>query len=193
VRPRAGLFFLAAFAVAAVAASVSCSLLVQFNDAPACDGGRCDGDATASGSDGADADGELGASDARPGDVALEPAEAGVDHYAPCGNLANGYYCATDGLHGYAGSPDDLVHCLDGGVGQATFCDGGCLPLPTPFPDACNPCVGHPDGLYCGRDLPGFPATNADFLIQCQTSNVVQSVACAHGCKSSGTASSCYP
>jgi hypothetical protein len=182
-------------ALAAGSGVASCSLLVQFDDAPggACDGGVCADDVTtleeapAGGDAGGGGDGADGAP---PVDGA---AEAGVDHYAPCGNLASGYYCATDGLHGYAGSQDDLVHCVDGGIGQAVFCDGGCLPLPAPFPDACNPCVGHTDGLYCGRDLAGFPAVNADFLIQCQTSNVVQSVACAHGCKSSGTTSSCYP
>jgi hypothetical protein len=184
-------------AFAAVALSASCTLLVHFDDAAggACDGGECadatqpldahaDGDAGAAGDAASDAGGEGSAPDA---------ADGGVDHYAPCGNLASGYYCATDGLHGYAGPANDLVHCVDGGIGQVTSCDGGCLPLPAPFPDACNPCVGHPDGLYCGRDLAGFPAINADFLIQCQTANVVQSVACAHGCKSSGTASSCYP
>jgi hypothetical protein len=182
--------------IAAGAGGVACSLLVQFNDAPAgpCDGGFCVADATVVDGRADAAVAEGGGSDVRPADDAEAGApEAGVDHYAPCANLASGFYCATDGLHGYAGSQDDLVHCVDGGIGQATFCDGGCLPLPAPFPDACNPCVGHADGLYCGRDLPGFPAVNADFLIQCQTSNVVQSVACAHGCKSSGAASSCYP
>jgi hypothetical protein len=172
---------------------------VQFNDAPGgvCDGGFCLGDAKAPADGPGHTDSAAPASDGGADaaeEAAIDAAEAStVDHYAPCANLANGYYCATDGLHGYAGSQNDLVYCSDGGVGKTTFCDGGCLPLPAPFPDACNPCVGQPDGLYCGRDLPGFPAINADFLIQCQTSNVVQSVACAHGCKSSGTASSCYP
>jgi hypothetical protein len=190
---------LLAVALAAGGGSASCSLLVQFNDAPACDGGLCEADATApKDSPASQAEGGADAVDAGGPDVQVEASgdvfeAAAADHYAPCANLANGDYCATDGLHGYAGSQDDLVHCDDGGVGKVTFCDGGCLPLPAPFPDACNPCVGHGDGLYCGRDLPGFPTINADFLIQCQTGNVVQSVACAHGCKSSGTASSCYP
>jgi hypothetical protein len=181
----------AAAALGTALASASCSLLVQFDDvAGACDGSDCM-DATAPPDVHPGAETGVDAPDAVAADG--DAADAGVDHYAPCGNLASGYYCATDGLHGYAGPQNDLVHCVDGGVGQATFCDGGCLPLPAPFPDACNPCVGHPDGLYCGRDLAGFPAINGDFLIQCQTSNVVQSVACAHGCKSSGTASSCFP
>lgn len=196
---NAGVRAALAAGLAAGAGVASCSLLVQFNDVPggACDGGLCGDDATVADVVGPETASDGGVPEAHPadgGDAAhADVVEAGVDHYAPCGNLASGFYCATDGLHGYAGSQDDLVHCVDGGVGAVTFCDGGCLPLPAPFPDACNPCVGHPDGLYCGRDLPGFPAINADFLIQCQTSNVVQSVACAHGCKSSGTASSCYP
>jgi hypothetical protein len=178
--------------------TISCTLLVQFHDAAggSCEGGFCGDDATTqeeyvvpAPEAGVDTGVDAG-HDARDGGTV---AEAGPDHYAPCGNLASGFYCAEDGLHGYAGSPDDLVQCDDGGIYKVTLCDGGCLPLPAPFPDACNPCPGQPDGLYCGRNLPGFPTINADFLIQCQTGNVVQSVACAHGCDSNGTSSSCYP
>ena len=191
VRRSLGLAVGAATAILAA----SCSLIVQFHDAPggACEGGFCGDDASTSDRDVAltedtsvDA-GREAATDAAP------PVDGGPDTYAPCGNLASGSYCAEDGLHGYAGSPNDLVQCQDGGISKVTLCDGGCLPLPAPFPDACNPCPGHADGLYCGRDLAGFPAVNGDFLIQCQTANVVQSVACAHGCKSSGTSSSCLP
>jgi hypothetical protein len=167
-----------------VGAATACTFLVQFHDeAISSDGG-------------ATLDASLDAStDA--GTPVLE-AEAGPDTYAPCGpppspNLASGYYCATDGLHGYVGSAADLIYCDDGGIGKVTHCDGGCLPLPAPYPDACNPCPGVADGLYCGRDLAGFPADNADFLIQCQTDNAVMTVACAHGCDSDGTTSSCYP
>ncbi|MGH7295653.1 MAG: hypothetical protein ACRELB_11995 [Polyangiaceae bacterium] len=191
---------LAVSVIAAAAATTSCTLLVQFHDAAdACDGAFCaDGSQPSAeggpGSpDGAGGDGADGpVAEAAPnGDGAA--GDAGVDQYAPCKGLASGYYCATDGLNHYAGPVVDLVQCSDGGIAKVTSCDGGCLSLPAPFPDACNPCPGHGDGLYCGRDLPGFPTVNADFLIQCQSGNVVQDVACAHGCKSSGTASSCYP
>ena len=183
-----------AVGAAAATLAASCSLLVQFHDAPGagCEGGFCGDDASTF-------DGDVVQTQDTSVDAGLEAAndsplvEAWPDTYAPCGNLASGLYCAKDGLHGYAGSPNDLVQCQDGGIFKVTLCDGGCLPLPAPFPDACNPCPGHADGLYCGRDLAGFPAVNADFLIQCQTANVVQSVACLHGCKSSGTSSSCYP
>jgi len=183
-----------ALAAAVPALSSACTFLVQFHDAPggACEGGSCTEDATSPEAD------AFSAPDTGPGvDSGAPEAEAGhdagADHYAPCGDLANGFYCADDGLHGFVGPAADLVQCQDGGVFKVTLCDGGCLPLPAPFPDACNPCPGQPDGFYCGRDLPGFPADNADFLIECQTSNVVQSVACANGCKSDGTSSSCYP
>jgi hypothetical protein len=178
----------ACFLVASAALAASCTLLVQFHDEPSCDGGLCDAatstpDVTPPRGD------DASASEAEP------PPDVGHDAPppAPCKNLPNGYYCAHDGLNQpYPGSPDDLVECVEGGVGMVTTCDGGCLPLPPPFPDACNPCTGKGDGLYCGRDFAGFPATNADFLIQCQSGNVVQDVACQHGCKSNGTSSCCY-
>lgn len=191
-----------AIAATAAALTLSCSLLVQFHDAPggACEGGFCGDDASVTEENvippmdaSVDAGHDAVAADAGKVEAAVE---AETDHYAPCGDLSNGFYCAEDGLHGYTGSPDDLVQCSDaspGSIAKVTLCDGGCLPLPAPFPDACNPCPGNPDGTYCGRNLAGFPAVNADFLIQCQSGNVVQSVACAHGCDSVGTSSTCYP
>jgi hypothetical protein len=138
---------------------VSCTLLVQFNDAPA-------------------AAGDGGAGDAG----------------APCALLANGEYCGMDGLQGYAGSPDDLVSCVDGGIVQTVQCAGGCLAMPSPFPDACNPCVGRADGSYCGRDLPGFPVDDGDFLLQCRGGAIAQSSACSTGCAASDAGSSaCFP
>jgi len=190
-------------ATAATALTASCTVLVQFHDAggSGCATGFCGDDGSAGeenvGPDGSGLDAPTDAST----DTASVGKDAGTgkdggpapDHYAPCADLASADYCADDGLHGYAGSPDDLVQCADGGIAKVTLCNGGCLPLPAPFPDACNPCPGTPDGLYCGRDLAGFPSTNADFLIQCQSGNTVESVACAHGCKSDGTTASCYP
>jgi hypothetical protein len=176
--------------------TASCSLIVQFHDQPG-------GDDASAAEDGASEDSGKPADDASMADepdasvVDSAPPlkEAGVkpDHYAPCSGLVNGYYCANDGPTAFAGPMSDLLFCDEGGIGHAFTCDGGCLDLPAPFPDACNPCVGVADGLYCGRDLAGFPAYNADFLIQCQTGNTVQQVACAHGCGSNGKMSSCNP
>lgn len=182
-------------AIGSLAGAASCSLIVQFHDEP------LDGDASVqpdSGSAGNPDAGEpdtSGESADTGGDVLVtHPKEAGPapDHYAPCSGLASGYYCADDGPHAFAGPSSDLLFCDDGGIGQAFPCDGGCLKLPDPFPDACNPCPGVADGLYCGRDLAGFPAYNADFLIQCQGGNTVQQVACVHGCDSMGKMSACY-
>jgi hypothetical protein len=177
---RFGLTFAGALALGA------CSFLVQFDDVPggACDGGLC-ADAEAGSRD-------RGGDEPAQSDVLDEDAAAAPDQYAPCANNVDGYYCATDGLHGYDGSPNDLVFCQEGGVGKVVDCDAGCLALPAPFPDACNPCGGKADGTYCGRDLAGFPATDADFLLQCQSGNAVQKVACPHGCQSKPPMSACY-
>ena len=52
--------------------------------------------------------------------------------------------------------------------------------------------VGHPFHLH-HSNFAGFPAANSDILISCQLGNVVQNFLCPHGCKSNGTAASCYP
>jgi len=180
--------------IAASLCAASCSLVVQFHDQDA--GGVAGDDAGTLDDTGVEPEdsGTLIDPDATVVDSAPPLKEAGVkpDHYAPCSGLVNGYYCANDGPTAFSGPPTDLLFCDEGGIGQAFTCDGGCLDLPAPFPDACNPCVGVADGTYCGRDLAGFPAYNADFLIQCQTGNTVQQVACAHGCGSNGKMSACY-
>jgi hypothetical protein len=175
--------------IAVAAALTSCSLLVQFHDQPVGDDASTPGVDSGLFEDVAnDATVDADEAEAAPSKKDAGPAP---DHYAPCSGLINGYYCATDGPHDFAGPSSDLLLCDDGGIGEAFPCEGGCLPLPAPFPDACNPCVGVADGLYCGRDLAGFPAYNADFLIQCQSGNTVQQVACLHGCGSNGKMSAC--
>jgi hypothetical protein len=139
----------------AVAHGASCTLLVQFNDAPRVDAG-------------------------------VDGGGASVEAGAPCTGLADNTYCATDGLRGYGGSPDDLVVCAGGGVARATTCPAGCLPMPAPFPDACNPCVRRADGLHCGRDFADFPVDDGDFLVECRAGAVAMSTPCPHGCASSG-------
>ncbi len=187
-----------ACAPAALAAALlgACSLVVQFHDQSLPAG--ADGGCTGAGCDDASVPPDVGPTPeaaAPDGDAGSPPPEAAPppDHVAPCHGLANGYYCANDGPAAYPGPPSDLLTCNDGGVKAALPCDGGCLHIPDPFPDACNPCPGVKNGLYCGRDLAGFPSYNADFLLQCQNGDAVQVVACAHGCGSSGTTSSCFP
>ncbi len=183
-------------AIVSLSGAASCSLIVQFHDQPVGDDASVQQDGSmAVNPDTGEPDSGGGAPDASVDVVVPHPKEAGPapDHYAPCSGLASGYYCADDGPHSFAGPSSDLLLCADGGIGAATPCDGGCLKLPDPFPDACNPCPGVADGLYCGRDLAGFPAYNADFLIQCQQGSTVQQVACPHGCDSLGKMSACYP
>ena len=178
---------------AGVLGCAGCTLLADFSDrAPAagsaCDGGGCE-DATVTAEDSA-------ALDARPLDAGVAPLDARGDvNAAACSGHKSGTYCANDGLHDYGGPPSDLVVCDGGAIASVRACDAGCLAMTNPFPDTCNECNAKPDGLYCGRDFPGFPATNADFLIQCQATNAVQIVACAHGCRSrtATTAAACAP
>ena len=44
-----------------------------------------------------------------------------------------------------------------------------------------------------GRDFAAFPTSDSDILIGCQGGNVVQDYLCPHGCKSNGTAATCFP
>jgi hypothetical protein len=185
----AALSALAVFAV--FVGSAGCSALVQFHDQPSCEGGLCE-DASTTHAQALDAQPAADGQSADAPSDAVSPPPA-PDHYAPCAGLRSGYYCANDGPDGFAGPATDLLYCDDGGgIGQAKACDAGCLHIPDPFPDACNPCPGVPNGVYCGRDLAGFPADNADFLIQCQNGDTVQQVTCLHGCGSNGAMSACY-
>jgi hypothetical protein len=182
-----------ALASAATAAAAGCTFLIPFDDQPSCDGGLCESvEASARGDAPPLAD---AAADARRGDGAA-PRDAGPDTYDVCDGNVNGLYCATDGLQGWAGSSQDLIQCANEAVAKATLCDGGCLSMPNPFPDTCSGCPDKADGVYCGRDFPSFPHGDGgddDFLIACQSGNVSTSYPCPHGCKSEGTASSCYP
>jgi hypothetical protein len=169
----------------------SCTFLVQFHD----QGG--DGDAGGASEDGSapidTGSAGMPESGSDTGSAPPKDATSTVDHYDPCQGLINGYYCANDGPKSFAGPMTDLIICEAGVIATAQMCPGACLKLPDPFPDACDPCPGVADGLYCGRDLAGFPSYNADFLIQCQSGSAVQQVACTHGCDSLGKMSQCYP
>jgi hypothetical protein len=178
--------------VLGVLTGAGCTLLARFDDVTtgfSCDAGAC-GDAEP-------LDARLlpapdAPPDAIPHDASTAPdTSTAPDAGDPCLGLASGMYCGEDGLKGYVGPPGDLVACDGGGVARVVACDAGCLSMPNPFPDTCNECNGKPNGGYCGRDFPGFPARDADFFIQCQQGNAVQVVACAHGCGSNGAASAC--
>jgi len=168
-------------------AAAGCTAVVTFHDQPSCDGGLCPpgADATTVG------DGGDGLHDASSLTDATPKPDA---PYAPCKGLADGHYCADDHLVDYAGASTDLVMCEDGGIGVVTPCGAaGCISMIDPFPDTCSQCPTKPDGNYCGRDFPGFPTEDADFLIGCQSGQVVVDDPCAHGCMSNGSAAACYP
>jgi hypothetical protein len=164
-----------------------CTFLVTFDDAmPApCDGGACDDAAIVDGA--VDAHAAADANDASAPDAPDAP-------YAPCKGLASGLYCADDHVMGYRGPLTDLVTCADGGIANVRACgSAGCLAMKDPFPDTCNECPAKANGNYCGRDFAGFPPDDSDILIGCQGGNVVTNYPCPHGCKSNGSAASCYP
>ena len=84
--------------------------------------------------------------------------------------------------------------CDAGGVWKVRHCgDAGCVSMADPFADTCNECPTKANGTYCGRDFAAFPTSDSDILIGCQGGNVVQDYLCPHGCKSNGTAASCFP
>jgi hypothetical protein len=168
-----------AIVTVAAASSGACTLLARFDDLPPLDAG-IDAPPSLDGSAASDAPSSSDANDA---------AEAGAD-VDPCVGHATGSYCGNDGLDAPA---TDLVRCDGGAVAEIIACDAGCLSLSNPFPDTCNGCNTKPNGAYCGRDFPVFPAADSDWLIQCQLGNAVQLVACQHGCLSNAAASSCAP
>ncbi len=174
----------ACLAAASAVAAVGCTALVTFHDQPSCDGGLC----------APTFDAGLFPDGAEAHDAASDAAAKPDGPYAPCKGLSNGHYCADDHLVDYAGPITDLVECADGGIGTVTPCgSAGCISMIDPFPDTCSQCPTKPDGNYCGRDFPGFPTEDADFLIGCQSGRVVVDNPCAHGCMSNGSAAACYP
>ncbi len=188
-------------AIVACGPAAACSLIVQFHDQPGgvCDGAVCSTDGTTvevsvvdSGGDGTEQDTGGGPDSGNPQDSPAGDSFVAPDTFSPCMGKGNGYYCGDNGL-GPGLPAGDLVNCVDGGVSTAKACDGGCLHVVDPFPDACDPCFGVANGAYCGRDLAGFPSFNADILIQCTGGKTTSQNACAHGCMSSGTMSVCYP
>jgi len=170
----------------------ACTLLARFDDAAPADSSDASATVDSAESEPLGADAAAHA-DAGPFPDARESQDAREDTTPsdPCEGEANGLYCATDGLNHYQGPTNVLIRCDGGAVATETTCDAGCLALSDPFPDTCNACDSKPNGSYCGRDFSSFPTTDADWLVQCQNSNAVQLVACAHGCLSNGASSSC--
>lgn len=126
----------------------ACTALVQFHDYPdPCANGAC-------------ADG--GGGDGGPRDGGMETA---VDVVHICNKASPGWYCGyAPGLSGKAGSPDDLVHCVDAAP-FITFCEAGCVSFPPGTPDMCNMC-GKREGYYCAGQLGSTPEAK-DYRVYC--------------------------
>ncbi len=165
---RARAVFLCALPLTAAA----CSLLVTFVDAT--DGGS---DATI---------------DVPVADAIADASDAGPDVYDAskvCKGLIDGWYCGFNGLNGDPPA-NWLVHCVDASP-VVRVCDAGCLAFPSGTSDRCNECVGMPDGVYCGSQVPTYATDNAPFLISCGQGIAAIQVKCANGCQPGPGDASC--
>ncbi len=91
-----------------------------------------------------------------------------------CQGVPGGWYCATDGLHGYDANPTDLVYCFGFKIVSADRCGNGCFITPPSHPDTCDQCAGKADGLYCAY---GFAAAASQPFFR---NNVVYSCVAGH-------------
>lgn len=150
----------------------SCSLLVQFRDElDPCKDGGCDA-ATDASFDATDGFADAG-SDAKDGNT------ADVVHI--CKGAYDGWYCGYNaGLAGRSYSPDDLVHCFDGGA-YITPCAAGCVAFPSGTPDMCNSC-GNRQGYYCGGQLAGSQPEAKDWWIYCSGGTMTPQKKCPNNC-----------
>jgi len=149
----------------------ACSLLVQFRDEPdPCADGGCDAMADAP-EDAMDSAIDAG-SDAK--DVVTRD----VVHI--CKNSSDGWYCGYNaGLNGMSYSPNDLVHCIEGGA-YISYCEAGCVGFPSGTPDICNSC-GNKQGYYCGGQV-GQPPEGKDFYVYCSGGVMTPQKKCPNNC-----------
>ncbi|MDP9036586.1 MAG: hypothetical protein M3O50_17425 [Myxococcota bacterium] len=108
--------------------------------------------------------------------------DAGSDADGPCQTVGGGWYCATDGLHGYDGSSTDLVYCFSHKIISVDHCGNGCFISPSVHPDTCDQCAGKPDGSYCARAFATFasqPFFTNDLIYTCTAGHIALASACA--------------
>ncbi|MDP9149746.1 MAG: hypothetical protein M3O36_07390 [Myxococcota bacterium] len=118
--------------------------------------------------------------DSAPSDASLVDAGAGVN--GPCRTVPGGWYCATDGLHGYDASPTDLVYCFGHAVVSVDHCANGCFATPPVHPDTCDECAGKADGLYCAQTFATFasqPFFTNDLMYTCTAGHIADASACS--------------
>lgn len=164
---------------------VECTYLITFDDVPK-EGPEASVDASFEASDGMSSDASTDAPDAS---ADASDAAANV-----CLSLPDGRYCGNNGPRGYTGSKDDLITCKGDAMARIDHCaefGAGCKRMPTPYPDECDQCASKPDGYYCGRDMTGWSATNANVRVQCDAHAIVTTVVCPGTCASNGSNATC--
>jgi len=191
VRRRASVPFAAASLLWLLA---GCTFLIDFEEVPGADAGpdvatpstppdvrvEPGPDANA----GSDADAGLDAADARDGHPGFTTA---------CDGKVDGKYCPGNQIT-WPGDKDELVTCKGGKVSSAKLCDKGigCIFMLNGYPDECDQCASKTvDGTYCGRDMAGWEAKNANFRVRCQGGAQVGLVLCSGTCQSNGANSIC--
>ena len=180
----------AAFAAAAAATLAGCTFLIDFEEVPP--------PADASG---VDSSVLPGAPDVRvdgplPVDAGRDAEAAARDAIADptaCKTKPDGKYCAGNQIDWDGGNNDDLITCKAALVSAVRLCSQGtgCIAMLEGFPDECDECAKKTDGTYCGRDMPGWDAKNANQRVRCQNGRLVGLLLCANTCKSMGAASLC--
>ena len=177
-----------ALVAGALAMLAGCTFLIDFDAAPrGADGGTIDGSIPVGPPD-VRVDSPT-TTDADAGDAAAADAIANPD---ACKAAADGRYCGGDQIGWPIERKDDLVTCKGKVVASVRLCKTGqgCVGMLDGYPDECDECAQKADGTYCGRDLPGWDAKNAQQRIRCQGGRVVGLLLCSV-CKSNGGASTC--
>ena len=187
MQPRRLLTLTAAVAVAGAWAS-GCTFLIGFDEVPVL------ADA------GFDRQTPIGPPDVRVDAIAVGEAssDAGPDtsdalaNPDACKGKLDGKYCGGNTIV-WPGDKDDLVTCKANVVSNVRLCSSGvgCIRMLNGYPDQCDECAAKADGTYCGRDMTGWEAKNADTRVRCQNKAEVGLLLCANGCSSIGATSVC--
>lgn len=165
-----------------------CTFLIDFDEVPRSDDGGLEASTTPVGPPDVRVDGNA-SPDASADAVAPRDAIANPD---ACHTAIDGKYCGNDQIVWPADRRDDLVTCKGKLVSAVKLCatGQGCFGMLDGYPDECDECAKKADGTYCGRDLPGWDAKNAQQRIRCQGGRIVGSLLCGV-CKSNGVTSAC--
>ena len=126
-----------------------------------------------------------------PPDARADASDAVANPEACTGKL-DGKYCGGNTIV-WPGDKDDLITCKASLVSNVRLCTSGvgCVRMLNGYPDQCDECATKADGTYCGRDMTGWEAKNADTRVRCQNKAEVGLLLCANGCSSIGATSVC--